>query len=241
MKKYIFFLFCIIISCMASGQEVKNRLLELQVSPPKFMVSEDQSTPIQGNIYTFIQEHFSCPNPDVFNYGTSVIRFTITNEGNLTDFKVLNSVSWDIDEALIETLKKSDGMWQPGANDGFPVAMQQEVALIVKTGMSVYKAERLDFKVLGTKMYARGNKLMFVKHRPKRALRKYNYVVRLLPKEQSVFISRGMCHHALGNEEAAINDWKRVKELGGIGIENSAIVAFKNRINSIDLAKVMDE
>lgn len=184
MKKIIFFLFCIISSYIVTGQEVKNELLEVKVIPPRFNSTENQPSQT-ASLYYFLRTHFDYETPDLINFGTAVIRFTVTENGNVIDPKVVNSVSWDIDHALMFALQQTNGMWKPGSNNGTPVAMEQEITMKIITGLSEKEVENMDFQARSRDKFQKGNLLLFEKDSPRRALNKFNYVIRLMPKEKT--------------------------------------------------------
>ncbi len=220
MKKIFFFLFCIVSSYVVTGQEVNNELLEVKVIPPKFVPEASQPSSTAA-LYAFVRHHFSYNTPELINFGTAVIRFTVTENGQVENFQVTNSVSWEVDKALQYALKQTSGMWLPGSNNGKPVAMEQEITMKVVTGLSEKALEKMDFDARGKDKFQRGNELLFDKNAPRRALHKFNYVVRLLPKEKNTYYLRGLCYHKLGQNEKAEKDWEYYRELGGLDMQLS--------------------
>lgn len=218
MKKCIFFLFCIISSYIATGQEANNELLEVKVVPPKFIYSENEESN-RDDLYTFIQENFDFSTPELINFGTVVIRFTVTEEGNVENPKVTNSVDWDVDQALVSAIKKTSGMWRPGYNNNSPVPMQQEMTMMVKTGFDEMQLERLDLHERSVSKLQKGNKLLFDKDAPRRAIKSYNYIIKMFPKEKNTYYLRGLCYYKLGKLEKAEEDWDYYRELGGLDFE----------------------
>ena len=64
--------------------------------------------------------------------GTEVIQFDVTPEGELSQFRVINSVSPEIDEHVISVLKTTSGFWTPGENNGEPATMTREISVVFK-------------------------------------------------------------------------------------------------------------
>ena len=58
----------------------------------------------------------------------------------------MNSLSPQIDAEMIRVLKTSNGMWKPGQNNGEPMTMETEVALVIKAGETEGRAIRTDFR-----------------------------------------------------------------------------------------------
>jgi len=59
-----------------------------------------------------------------------VIQFTVTTQGNVTDFENINSVCPAIDNEVILALNKTNGMWIPGRNNGNPVDMSIVITFV---------------------------------------------------------------------------------------------------------------
>lgn len=144
--------------------------------------------------------------------GTEVIKFTVDEKGRLSNFKVVNSVSSQIDEELIKILKTTDGMWKPAMKDSRPITMDKEVSL---SFVCFEKKECQDYlKAKARKNFIKGNELMFVKNNPNKALKYYNTAVNYCPFETSSLLLRGVCKYENGDKEGAFADWERVNELG---------------------------
>lgn len=239
MKKKVAFLLCMLCIMYLPAQESETELGQLEVKPPKFMVENGEGIKVPGDIYTYIHENFVCPNPGRITFGTALIYFDINMEGKPENFEIINSVSNDIDKALVSLLKETEGMWISGKNDGVPVTMEKEIVLKIKRGVSEQTAERIDYNKRGVKKFQRGNKLMFVKDAPQRALRQYDKAIRLLPTETSLYISRGLCHYSLGNMIAARKDWDLLREMGGVDLDNNRILTFRNEAGYELMAQII--
>jgi TonB family protein len=148
--------------------------------------------------------------------GTEVVQFVITTKGEVTDFKIINSLSPEIDEEVLRVLKTTNKMWRPGLNEGKPVAMGKEIAIIFKDNFfnenPVYVTHFVD---QAKKFFNVGNKQLYVKKNSKKALKFYNRAVCYLPKDKALLVTRGMCRFELGDEKGACQDWNRIKSLGG--------------------------
>lgn len=156
--------------------------------------------------YLRVQMNFNGENTGYFLPGTEVIAFVINPNGELTDFRVINSISTDIDNEMIRALKETSGKWQPGFRDGNPVAMDQEVAL-------AFMPHNYDFVSEAKSNLARGNRLL--SSNPKRALKYYDNAYRLLPYNESILIARSLCKYKLGDMQGAIRDNNRIIALNG--------------------------
>jgi len=236
MKTINFLFVLMLVSTLAIAQD-KRDLPEIKVTPPQFM-------------WNYIpQELVSAPNNALFNeylrdyltdwakffngtvQGTEVVRFVVTPEGKLADFKVINSVSSQVDHAMYEMLKATSGMWRPGYNNGDPVAMEKEISVVFKTQDST------DFDALAIKYLRKGNKELFVNNNPKKALRYLNHGMKYRPSEDCLLISRGICKYQLGDKEGAETDWSR---MALSGISNNAADKFSDMKGYAALATYLE-
>lgn len=216
----VLLLFCMIISVITFGQnkkveEMKNVLekSEVKVTPPKFtgiervapLLEEEKVKPIAD----YLRKNVHYPEKAVKSWseGTEVVEFIVSTTGEVTDFKVINSVTSEIDEEIIRVLKTTNGMWNPGANDEEPVAMKKEVSMIFKID------ETKSFATQSRTFFKNGSKNFLVKGKLKRALKSYDKGIQLLPNDQSLLLMRGLCRYELGDEKGARQDWNRLETL----------------------------
>ena len=139
--------------------------------------------------------------------GTEIVKFVVTTEGNLKDFEIVNSVSPEIDEAVIRVLEVTDGKWNPGTVNGNPVEMETEImlAFFIHSEESMIKtAQRYKMK---------GNRLMYEKENPEKAIVAYNQAATILPNEESILVARILCNYELEEFENAEKDYFRLRAL----------------------------
>lgn len=223
MKKYLILMMCLISSAMIFGQnETKNVMVDIEevsVTPPKFTGIENAAAILETDnssmINRFLSQNLNYPlnSDEYWKEGTEVIQFTVTPSGMVTDFNVINSVCREIDEELIRVIKTTNGMWKPGYNNGEPIAMEKEVAVM----FGDYKDNEIvtRFVQQAEKNFIMGGKNLFENHKPKKALKFYDLGVRYLPNDKALLMMRGICHYEIGDEESARKDWNRIVSLGG--------------------------
>lgn len=225
MKTFFILVMCIMISVIVFGQQTSKMVDEVQVIPPRFAGINDIAKKFQEEKFESIDDYLAknvkYPEEAIKNKqeGTEVIQFEVTPRGELTNFNVINSVSPEIDEAIINLLKATSGMWLPGQNNGEPVAMENEVAVAFKYGEFEAFAKSKDFKDLAKLLLKKGNHELLVKNNPKKALKHYSRGIRYLPNEDCLLLSRGICKYELGDTEGARHDWQRMSIAG---IDNEA-------------------
>ena len=215
MKTKVIFILCMIFSVITMGQITKEGAV---ISPPRFTAVK-AATPINSahkalTIENYMLTHVTYPDAALrLNYmGTEVVAFNILPNGEIADIKVINSVHPSIDKEVIAVLKTTNGMWKPGSVNDEPVAMEKEISVVFRFG----DRSALDDLELAKRYFIRGSKNLLTNQKPKQALKDFNNGVLLLPNEKSLLVLRGLTLFALGDKEGAMNDWTRVRNLGGV-------------------------
>lgn len=153
--------------------------------------------------------------------GTEVIQFMVTQNGNVTDFKVINSVADAIDKEVIRILKITNGMWIPRYENGVPVAMKKEVSVVFQLNPSS------DFVAKAKSYLKKANEIFFIDKQPRKALKYLDRGINLLPYDETLLVVRGMCRYELGDETGAHDDWNRIADTGKIDL-NEYTVQLEN-------------
>lgn len=214
MKATVSIAIFILIAFFAFGQNETlsspGQISEVKVTPPEFTGST--VTNEKSLIKNYLAENVITPvSYDLI--GTEVVQFTVTTEGKVTDFKIINSVSRAIDQEMIRILKTTNGMWKPGYNNNQPVDMTKEVSIRFYPEWQVKPADEL-FTKWALSYYNNGSKALFEKHNYKKALRCLSDAINLMPNDKSLLMLRGICRYELGDSEGALQDWNRITNLG---------------------------
>jgi tetratricopeptide (TPR) repeat protein len=219
MKKNLFFALIMLVAGFAVGQQ--QNIPEVKVTPPQFAGIEN-ALKVQSNSQNALIDDYLAKNVNFPEWaeswgfeGTEVVQFTVTTEGNVTDFKIINSVCREIDNEVIWALTQTNGMWLPGYNNGKPVDMTKEVSVAFCLDKVPTKSVHHIFSEKATRYYASANKTLFEKHNPKKAMKLYTSGLNYLPYDHSLLLMRGVCRYELGDKEGAIQDWTRMTSLGG--------------------------
>lgn len=146
--------------------------------------------------------------------GTEVVKFEVTPDGELKNFEVINSISPEIDEHLVQMLKKTSGMWSPAMKNGVPVSMEKEISVVFQYGELGKIASSEKFKNKAKACLSKGTKLLLVKNKPEKALRIFDRGIRYCPYEDCLRLARGLCRYEMGDIDGAQNDWKRMTIAG---------------------------
>jgi len=220
MKTKLLFVIFVLLAFVAFGQQETlispAQIGEIKVTPPEFTgISVAKTTSDLSLISSYLMENVLYPDNDANHgsQGTEVVQFTVTAEGNVTDFKVINSVSWEIDQEIIRVLKTTNGMWKPGYNNNQQVDMTKEVSMVFCL-RELEKPVQEIFTDWATTSYKKGSKALFEKHNVHKALKCFNEGINYLPYDKSLLMLRGICRYELGNKDGAMEDWNRMSNLG---------------------------
>jgi TonB family protein len=225
MKRIFIFLLCLAASVITFGQEKMQYVNEIKgetVQPSSFTGAKESETFLNKESTTslnqFLQQHIEYPerSKKMFQEGTEVIQFVVTARGEVTDFKVINSVSPEIDQEVIRVLKTTNNMWKPGIYDGDPIAVVKELSIAFNISQNDNPDNTTDFLVQAKRNFDTGNKKFFIKDSNKSALRYYDKAMQYLPNDKALLVTRGMCRYELGDKNGACQDWNRIKTLGGV-------------------------
>jgi TonB family protein len=216
MKTKLIFLLFFLFSVAAAGQDVISKE-GVSISPAKF-TGIQAAVPIivehqYPTIESYLKDRIAYPQraQELYAQGTEIIGFTVSPNGELTDFKVINSVCQEIDDAVIQALEKTNGMWTPGGINGENVAMEKEVTLVFKLS-----DQPNYFNVHAGKYFTKGAEMVLVNHNPAKALKFLDKGIVLLPNDRSLLAFRGLTRFELGDKTGAVQDWTRIKKLGGL-------------------------
>lgn len=231
MKTKVFFVLCMAIAAVTFGQNQltaqcnpENNSSEVKITAPKFYWNKDASRQLQGNhsslINSYLSENLEYPET-ALRYsiqGTEVVRFTVTDKGDVTNIKIINSVSPEIDEEAIRVLETTSGKWVPGFKNGIPVEMDKEIAMFFQIGYN-NSATNLEMREQATVLFRKGSKSLVVQNNPAKAVKYFDRALQYLPYEKNILYLRGMARLILNDKNGAKEDWDRMKALQLIDIE----------------------
>jgi len=242
MKTISIFAISMLVAVFAFGQN--RNVEEVEISAPQFMgiknavavVNESPNTQIKAYLkenLVYPQEAANC-NIE----GTEVVEFTVTTKGNVTDFKIINSVCPLIDEEVISVLQQTNGMWLPGTKNGNPADVSMELPFTFCTSKTPSKSVHEIFTEKATAYFVRATEMLFEKDNAKKALKYYNMGVTYLPYDKSLLLLRGMCRYELGDKEGATADWTRMRDLG-CSIEMTEVVQMESMKGYDELVAIL--
>jgi TonB family protein len=194
MKNLLYLGFLLLIASTSNTAYSQIQLMnEICISPPTIK----NDNPV--DLYSFLLSSLEYPVNSLNNKieGTEVVRFSVSTSGTIEDITVINSVSREIDREIIRVLQNTSGNWEPGTIDGEPLKMVRELSLSFV--LDSYK----DMLKTAQKFIQKGNRLMYAKNKPGRALHYYNKASILFPNEEGVLIPRKYCLDRLGRTSEA--------------------------------------
>lgn len=200
-------------SFIVVGQNQTTNLPESVISVPEFSVNFKNEG--QGYLKNYLLSHLEYPESSLQwnEEGTSVVQFLVTAKGEVTDVKIINSVSRDIDREVVRVLISTSGMWRPAFENGQPVAKEREVSIVFAPGELNPEQK---FVKRARECLAQGNKQFFLKKNNKNALYFYDRAIRYIPNDKGLLVNRGMCKYQLCDKAGACRDWNRIRTLGGM-------------------------
>lgn len=222
MKTRVIIAACILMATVSFAQN--QDLNDMNNIAPQFKGTStiNQSEPSE-TISDYLKKYVEYPSISINCrlQGTEVVQFIITQNGEITGFKVINSVCPKIDQEVIRVLKTTNGKWNPGTINGNKVEMGTEVSV-------AFVMNSYDDLIKTAKHYQKkGNNWMFTKNNPEKALKYYNRGITLLPNEVSLLAMRSLCNYEMGNINEAEKDWKRIKTLANNKSESNLENEFK--------------
>ncbi|WP_321372261.1 energy transducer TonB [uncultured Draconibacterium sp.] len=209
---------CMLAAIFAHAQETVPPYMmhDVEVTPPKFTAVKYTQPENANSLKAYISQNFEY-NPEFGKTveGTEVVKFVINTDGRVSDVEVVNSVSSTVDRLITNIIEETDYMWVPGKNNGVPVAMEKEIAVKIKLGMTEKSAERRDFTEIARNYFTKGSEKLFFDRKAKKAIKQFELAIRYRPYDQAALYMLALCEMDQGNENAAQAYVDRFKELGG--------------------------
>jgi TonB family protein len=195
MKTTMFFIAAMLIAMNSLGQPATNNVNF--ADQPEFK-NETLNHYLSENI------HYPAISRSKEVQGTVIVRFSVGPDGNLSDYTIINSVSQELDNEVLRAIRQSEGKWEPGKVNGQPVKMQKEISVMFRLQPAN------EYFKLAKSYFEKGNKLLFEKENPQKALKFYSLACRMMPYDVSLINSRILCKAKLGDNEAVTEDMERL-------------------------------
>ena len=202
MKTSLMILVFVMFSSFAFSQS-ENETIE-NVNGPQFICLNENP-----GICTYMLKNISYPSVEekYLIEGTVVVKFSVLPTGDLSDFKVVNSLSENCDNAVIRAIESTQGMWKPAKVDGVPVKNENEICVLFRIdGNDMYKYARY---------YAKKADELMNKGKYDRARKFYNKSITIDPYNAATLYQRGIASYLCGDQESAISEFERLSELDG--------------------------
>lgn len=218
MKKVLLLVMvCLLGWSLAAQEEISKHLKETRVVPPKFekpMEKKVEEVVMKPSaICCYVQEELEYPDINgLYNEGIVGVEFTVETDGTLSHFIVSNPVSSELDNAVINCLKATNGMWIPGKVDDQFTPMQKLVYVKFDIPGNPSHTEMAEYYYLqGTGLYqkALAHKEEITKARwQRKAKREFNRTqnalndaMRYCPEDPSIVFWQAATYEQQGNME----------------------------------------
>jgi len=197
-KVHIIGLLLLIVTASYTAQAQIQSLDGVSISPPAF--NSESSDNLNDYLLSNLEYPYGTFNQGL--QGTEVVRFSVTTFGAISNITVLNSVSKEVDREVKRVLQRTGGNWNPGTVNGKPSEMTRELSL----AFVLYSYQ--DMLKTANNHIQRGNKLVFEKNKPERALEYFNKAAKLFPNESSILYMQWYCLDQLdrGTEADAVRE-----------------------------------
>ncbi len=112
--------------------EESDKTTPAQFKTAEMQLIEEVNVMSQSPICNFMQNQLEVPevSATLEQEGEVVVQFTIEENGELSDIEVINSVSPDLDQAVIDCLQKTNGQWEAALLDGRAVETERKLHVI---------------------------------------------------------------------------------------------------------------
>lgn len=199
----ISFFMCLVLFSQDLAPEIKS-VEAPRFSPEKmFMANEDHS---QSPICCYLKNNLVYPistiNPE--HEGTVVVQFMIDTQGKVDYLTVLNSITPELDESVVECISATSGMWIPGNIDGIPVPMKHKIYVRFDI------PDNLSHEVMAREHVAKAMRLYYdgiessntkKSHRKlNRAMEHLNEATRYQPEELSIIYWQFLVYNELDDD-----------------------------------------
>ncbi|MCY1721443.1 energy transducer TonB [Prolixibacteraceae bacterium Z1-6] len=220
MKTIKIFIACLFVSTYVFAQEnvPPYTLSDRNNDPPEFTAVEN--TNHQKSLEQFIDENFKPRSNNGWSEeGTAVVKFVIGPSGQVSDFKIINGVSFYINQEIIRVLRKTNHMWTPGYTNGFPVAIQKEITIEINPNGT-------NFQQVARNYFTKGAKKFLVEGKTQAASKCFAKAIRYNPNDKGLLFMNALCMSEMGDVESVKQAVSRIEELGGI--DNRSITIAEN-------------
>jgi len=219
MKTVLILLIAIALSLAGVAQEKSSKSLEsMDVIPAQFTgtqynVNTDQGADLLMHfLHTFFKADVGAMTTNF--EGTEVVRFTVTETGQVKDIRFVNSICKEVDNAMYLALKSTSGQWKPAVKGDEFHECYKEVSLTFSQAEDIMATEN-NFTKRAEKYFAKGCDKMLFDHKLKKAERNFSMALNYRPYDEGTLYLRGICRYERGNKEGAMEDWDRFTSLAG--------------------------
>ena len=118
----------------------------------------------------------------------SIVIYPINADGSVSDFVVSNAVNYDLEQAVINCIKETNGLWEPGKVNGFSSPMEKSIYVKFDVlGNAPFEEISASYYMTALKKYYQGQNirndhLLSMEKKEKKSERRFNSSLNCLKK-----------------------------------------------------------
>jgi len=213
------------------AQQKTVEMADLKVEPPKFQetkLNQVKELNQKSSINRFIERELELSEPLALyrDEGIVAVQFSVAADGSVSDFEIKNHVSFVTDYAVIDCLRKTNGMWIPGKVAGEYTSMEKLVFVkfdVIGNPSHIEIAQRYFSKgvrhfntalMLDESLYlAEKQKNRKANRQLSRAFNSLDLALKYAPEESSVLFWQARIYEQQGNQEGMNQKLEKYREL----------------------------
>jgi len=160
---------------------------------------------IGESLHNYLSEVIGKSNMMYRKSGVIRASFIVSKLGTADSLKIIQSISPKYDKLFTKTFMAASDKWKPAILNGKPVRVRKLIEIRYLNSDGVVPAMFITNQA--NQQFMAGNYAD--------ALALYDQSLEKVPTDQENLYRRGMCKKNLNNLSGALEDWRKVKELGG--------------------------
>lgn len=190
---------------MIIGIKAQINIKETIVSPPQ-LKSQKQHVEKDESLCNHLKNNIIYPESAAaaLQEGIVKVAFNVQRNGQLNNFRVIQSVCYECDQQVIEALKLTSKCWSPGRINHEPVDMETTVAVLFDLTDT-----RTD-KELAIALYNTGIRRYYMAHNPlitprqqqrklEASIKSLNQALKYTPNEHCITAVKSMVYNSMGD------------------------------------------
>ncbi len=190
---------------MIIGIKAQINIKETIVSPPQ-LKSQKQRVEKDESLCNHLKNNIIYPESAAaaLHEGIVKVAFNVQRNGQLNNFRVIQSVCYECDQQVIEALKLTSKCWSPGKINHEPVDMETTVAVLfdLTDTRSDEELAKAHYNIGIRRFYMAHNPLINPKQQHRKleaSIKSLNQALKYTPNEHCILAVKAMVYNSLGN------------------------------------------